>query len=117
MRLTTLSLVASALMIAAPAFAQTSTTNPSNQSSQQMKSQHTGAQAEAQLRQTLEKAGFKNIRIRPEAYVVHAQAADGSHVTMMISPDEVEGVVERSGTSNSPDSSQSGTGTTNKSRQ
>lgn len=117
MRLTALSLVASVLMIAAPAFAQNSTTTTNNQSSQQMKSQHNGAQAEAQLRQTLEKAGFKNIRIRPEAYVVHAQASDGSHVTMMISPDEVEGVVERSGSSKAPQSSQSGSGTMNKSQQ
>jgi hypothetical protein len=41
------------------------------------------------IRQMFEQSGFKDIRVVPEAFVVHAQAPDGSHVVMLLSPTEV----------------------------
>jgi hypothetical protein len=56
----------------------------------------------------------RNVEIRivvPEAYVIHAQAPDGSKIVMEISPDQMQAVIERTGSSSRPSSS-----TTRKSR-
>jgi hypothetical protein len=45
------------------------------------------------IRQSLEQSGFKDIRVVPESFVVHAQAPDGSRNVMLLSPEEVSGVV------------------------
>jgi hypothetical protein len=41
---------------------------------------------EAQLRASLEKAGFKDVKIVDSAYVVNAQTADGGRATMYVDP-------------------------------
>lgn len=63
---------------------------------------------EQQLRQSLEKSGFKDIHIRPAAFLVHAQSSDGSHMVMMISPDEVQEVIQSGSTA--PNHSNGATG-------
>ena len=55
-----------------------------------------------------------NVEIRivvPEAYVIHAQTPDGSKIVMEISPDQIQAVIERTGSSSQPSGS-----TTRKSR-
>src|ERR1700719_225150 len=56
----------------------------------------------------------RNVEIRivvPEAYVIHAQTPDGSKIVMEISPDQIQAVIERTGSSSQPSGS-----TTRKSR-
>ena len=45
------------------------------------------------IRQALEQHGFKNIVVLPEAYVIRAQAPDGSRIAMLLTPDQVTEVV------------------------
>ena len=65
----------------------------------------TGLQAQQAMRQQLEKNGYTDVRIVPEAFVVHAKDPQGNPIAMMITPDQVTGVVEESGTSSQPDAS------------
>jgi hypothetical protein len=64
------------------------------------------------VRQSLEQSGFKDIHVTPESFVVRAQAPDGSHLVIMLSPDEVTGVVEETGTSTQPQASSRATPST-----
>ena len=41
----------------------------------------------------------------PEAYIIHAQAPDGSKIVMEVSPDQVQAVIERTGSSSPPSDS------------
>jgi hypothetical protein len=41
----------------------------------------------------------------PEAYVIHAQAPDGSKIVMEVSPDQMQAVIERTGSSSPPSDS------------
>jgi hypothetical protein len=47
------------------------------------------AMSQAQLRSSLEKAGYKNIRVVDAAYVVEAQGPSGEQVVMYINPPDV----------------------------
>jgi hypothetical protein len=51
------------------------------------------------IRQSLMQSGFRDVRVTPEAFVIHAQAPDGSHVVMLLRPDVVTGVIEQTGNS------------------
>ena len=51
------------------------------------------------IRQSLLQSGFRDVSVMPEAFVIHAMAPDGSHVVMLLRPDELTGVVE-TGSSN-----------------
>ena len=53
----------------------------------------------AKIRQSLTQSGFRDVTVTPEAFVIHAMAPDGSHVVMLLRPDEVTGVVEQTGSS------------------
>ena len=41
----------------------------------------------------------------PEAYVIHARAPDGSKIVMEVSPDQMQAVIERTGSSSPPSDS------------
>lgn len=60
------------------------------------------ADTRQKIAQSLEQSGFKDIRVTPEAFVIHAQAPDGSRVVMLLRPDQVTGVVEQTGSSSEP---------------
>jgi hypothetical protein len=51
------------------------------------------------IRQSLENNGFKNVKVMPEAFLVRAQAPDGSRIVMEISPDQATGVIMNTGSS------------------
>ncbi len=51
------------------------------------------------IRQSLLQSGFRDVNVTPEAFVIHAMAPDGSHIVMLLRPDELTGVIE-SGSSN-----------------
>lgn len=64
--------------------------------------------SQEQIRKSLEKAGFTNVRILDSAYLVQAQGANGEMVTMMI--DTAGGVGAMSGSSGSGTTSGTGPG-------
>ena len=140
MRIAGPSLALSLVLLAAPAFAQSSDSGsqqsrsdmqqsrdsasqdryeitPSQQGSRSGSTYRQSGQAEqgaggsntvsvdtrAQIKDSLEKSGFKNITVLPQAYLIRAQAPDGSRVVMQVSPEGLYGVVtsrsdeERSG--------------------
>jgi hypothetical protein len=102
----------SAVLLAAPAFAA----QPGGQAAQGSggqqqaqagapgaKSGASGAQqdwqamSQAQLRGSLEKAGYKNIRIVDAAYVVQAVGPTGDQVVMYINPPDVAATASNAG--------------------
>ena len=110
MRVPAFPIIASVILLAAPAFAQTSTgpsRKPAGTSTTTKTSNGSTLTPDTQqkIRQSLEQSGFKDVRVVPESFVIHAQAPDGSHIAMMISPDAVTGVVEETGSSTQPQGS------------
>jgi hypothetical protein len=116
MRVPAFPIIASVILLAAPAFAQTSM--PSTQSAKSPPTANTKngsavtVDTQQKVRQSLEQSGFKDIHVTPESFVVRAQAPDGSHLVIMLSPDEVTGVVEETGTSTQPQASSRATPST-----
>src|SRR5712672_1224420 len=104
MRFLALPLVAS-LALAVPAVAQTtgatgsSQRNDASAASNQPKDTAVTLDTQQKLKQSLEQNGFKNVLVVPEAYIIHAQAPDGSKIVMEVSPDQMRAVIERTGSS------------------
>jgi hypothetical protein len=74
--------------------------NAGNQSaSGQSSSGSITSDTQQKIRQSLEQSGFKNVQVLPEAFVIRAQAPDGSRVAMLLSPDRVAEVVMGNSTS------------------
>ena len=46
------------------------------------------------IRQSLEQNGFRNVQVTPEAFVIRAQAPDGSRVLMEVTPDQFAEAVQ-----------------------
>ncbi len=105
MRVPALPLFAALALLALPAFAQTPATSGRSAagdaaaSSQQPPDTAVTLDTQQKLKQSLEQNGFKNVVVVPEAFVIHAQAPDGSHIAMEVSPDQMRAVIERSGSS------------------
>ncbi len=62
------------------------------------------------IRQSLEQNGFKNVQVMPEAFVIRAQAPDGSHLVMEVTPDQVAGIVAAPATSSGSSSNEPSSG-------
>jgi hypothetical protein len=113
MRVPAFPIVASLVLLAAPAFAQSSTTTgaasePSSAPGYSNSWHHgtsVSTDTKEKLRQSLENSGFKNVTVTPEAFVIRAQAPDGSRVVMLLRPDEMTGVIEQTGSSTAPGTS------------
>ena len=110
MRVPAFATIASFVLLAAPAFAQTSTMTggqPSDTSTSSHVPPDTAVTLDTQqkLKQSLEQSGFKKVVVVPEAYLIHAQAPDGSKIVMEVSPDQMQAVIERSGSSSPPSDS------------
>lgn len=107
MRVPAFPIIASVVLLAAPALAQTSTIPSAQPAASSAASKTTSRptvtpDTQQKIRQSLEQSGFKDVRVVPESFVIHAQAPDGSRIAMMISPDGVTEVVEETGTSTPP---------------
>lgn len=97
--------LASALLLmgGSAAWAQNSSSNPGNQNNvtpgvqsawgQSSPGANISADTQQKIRQSLEQSGFKDIRVVPESFVVRAQAPDGSHIVMLLSPDQLTEMV------------------------
>jgi hypothetical protein len=106
----TLLLGAAMLVIVAPsAFAQ-SQTPPSNQTSAQATpNQGHNLLAAQKIKQDLQSAGFKDVKVVAESFVVQAKSKDGDPVLMTIGPHGMS-LFETENLSNSDSSSGSTTG-------
>jgi hypothetical protein len=110
MRVPALPTIASFVLLAAPALAQTSniTGGPLGDTSTSSRVPPDTAvtlDTQQKLKQSLEQNGFKKVIVVPEAYVIHAQAPDGSKIVMEVSPDQMQAVIERTGSSSPPSES------------
>ena len=114
MRVPAFATIASFVLLAAPALAQTSNTTgnmtggqPGDTSTSSHVPPDTAVTLDTQqkLKQSLEQSGFKKVVVLPEAYVIHAQAPDGSKIVMEVSPDQMQAIIERSGSSSPPSDS------------
>ena len=99
MRVSTLA-VGILLVCAGPSFAQN---NPQNNSqnkgaqAQQQPTQGKGSQnqnIQQQVRNNLQSAGFTDIKIMPESFLVRAKDKSGNLVMMVINPDSITAVTE-----------------------
>src|SRR5882672_3575096 len=102
MRVPSFPMIASFVLLAAPAVAQTSgmtggQLSDSTSSSQLPPDTAVTVDTQQKLKQSLEQNGFKNVVVVPEAYAIHAQAPDGSRIVMEVSPDQMRAVIERTG--------------------
>lgn len=70
------------------------------------------AMSQVQLRGSLEKAGYKNIRIVDAAYVVQAVGPTGDQVVMYINPPDVAATASNAGAGATADQGASGPSTT-----
>jgi hypothetical protein len=109
-------MIAAAALFATPALAQgTGSSSSSNAQAGHPGTTPNGAKITAEtqqkLRQSLDQSGFTNIQIVAESFLVRAQAPDGSHVLMTVSPDEVAGIVTPTGSAQSGSSTGTGAGT------
>lgn len=66
----------------------------------------------ANLRNALEKAGYKDIRVAPTSFMVHARDTDGNPVVMSISPDSFTEVTDLNGNNTSSTTGAVGNGST-----
>jgi PRC-barrel domain protein len=66
----------------------------------------------ANLRSALEKAGYKDIRVAPTSFMIHAKDSDGNPVVMAISPDSFTEVAEINDQSNAPRTATAGNAAT-----
>jgi hypothetical protein len=110
MRVSAFATIASFVLLAAPALAQTSNMTggqPSDTSASSHVPPDTAVTLDTQqrLKQSLEQSGFKKVVVVPEAYLIHAQAPDGSKIVMEVSPDQMQAIIERSGSSSPPSDS------------
>ena len=110
MRVPSFPMIASFVLFAAPAFAQTTSMTGgqlsySPTSSRLPPDTVVTLDTQQKLKQSIEQNGFKNVIVVPEAYVIHAQAPDGSKIVMEVSPDQVQAVIERTGSSSPPSDS------------
>ena len=82
-------LLASALLLALanPVAAQTmSTSNPSTSNSQQNTNSDRNLAAAQKIKQDLQTAGFTDVKVVAESFVVQAKSKDGDPVVMTIGP-------------------------------
>jgi hypothetical protein len=70
---------------------------------------------QAQVKNNLAQAGFSDIRIMPESFLVRAKDRDGNPVMMVINPDSVTALTAASGSEENPNSAAQEGQTTSKS--
>jgi hypothetical protein len=107
---------AAMLLMAAPAVAQTSTSNqPSSspQTTQQNATSNQNLAAAQKIKQDLQGAGFSDVKVVAESFVVQAKTKDGNPVVMTIGPHgmSVFEAMNSSNSGNTTGSSTSGSGT------
>jgi hypothetical protein len=107
-----------AIALATPAFAATTTNNngsssatPGASSNQSQGGEQATAPAIAQkLHNGLAQAGFTDIHVMPQSFLVRAKDQDGNPVMMIINPDSMTAVTALGSSGNNTNGSLSGSG-------
>ena len=73
-----------------------------------------GMQISKTLKKDLDNAGFTDIKIMPESFLVHAKDSQGNPVIMMINPNSITALTEETSSTNSASNVNHGANTTNK---
>ncbi len=103
--------------LAATAFAQTSNTSPG--AGGQGNTPQSGPAVQHQVQQDLQQAGFTDIQIMPQSFLVRAKDKHGNPVMMVINPDSITAVTKMqdsgqgsgtTGSANGSSGTSSGTG-------
>jgi len=81
---------AALMVLSQAAMAQTANTAQNGNANQPPANQH----MRADIRNMLEKAGYKDIRVAPTSFVIHARDNDGNPVVMSVSPDSLTEMTE-----------------------
>jgi hypothetical protein len=93
---------ATGLLASAAAFAQNEQTNAGTESQKSQAEASTPASREsvkAQIKSNLEQAGFTDIKLMPDSFLVRAKDKSGNPIAMIINPDSITEVVAEGGTS------------------
>jgi hypothetical protein len=102
------------LAFALPAVAAPSTPSPSGTQSGPTTSQQNAQQGaktiSARLRQSLTQAGFTDVHVMPESFLVRAKDKDGNPVMMVVNPDSVTSVTAVGRPNGAPNPSATGSG-------
>ncbi len=108
-----------AASIATPALAQSATTSASQPSSQPSSNSKQNLAAAQQIQQDLKNAGFTDVKVVAESFVVQAKSKDGNPVVMTIGPHgmSVFEAMNANTTGSSSSSSSQGTTGSNSSHQ
>jgi hypothetical protein len=118
MHISSISLIASLVLLAVPASAQNSNMSTPARSSDPSTSTTSASQlppdtlvtldTQQKLKQSLEQSGFQKVLVTPSSYVIRAKAPDGSHIVMLVSPDQLHAIIEPAwGSSSAPGGSPS----------
>ena len=107
-----------AIALAMPAVAQTNAASQNSGpattgsiASQSDNTQNPSIPMRQQVQQNLSKAGFTDIKVMPESFLVRAKDPNGNPVMMVINPDSVTAVTY--GTNNGSNNTTNSTGTPN----
>jgi len=108
-------LASAALLVLAPAAMAQGPNSASQPNATQTTSNSTAEpqHLRSNLRNALEKAGYKDIRVAPTSFMVHAKDSDGNPVVMAISPDSFTEVTDMTNGSNNNVSTSATTGAVN----
>jgi hypothetical protein len=115
MRISAIPLVISLALLAGPALADSSSPATSQAAASNLPPDTmVTLDTQQKLKQSLEQNGFENVMVTPSSYVVHAQAPDGSHIVMLVSPDQLHAIIEpATGSSSAPGGSPNAASGTN----
>jgi hypothetical protein len=97
MRKSLVAAIAAASLLSVPAFAQTNAATPSTPAPATRSGSPSTAstmQAREKIMHDLQQDGFKNIRVAPESFLIHAENKQGEPVVMIINPDSVFSMTE-----------------------
>jgi hypothetical protein len=81
---------AACLALSSATMAQTTNNSQNDNANQTTANQH----MRANLKNMLDKAGYKDIRVAPTSFVIHARDSDGNPVVMSVSPDSFTEVTD-----------------------
>lgn len=80
---------ATALVLSGAAYAQTPAQTPAPTQAPAASAGAPHTTLRQQMRSDLEKAGFSDVHVMPESFLVHAKDSSGNPVSMFVSPDSV----------------------------
>lgn len=103
-----------ALVISQAAMAQAPNNSPNNSTNDTANQSGSGQHLRSNLKNMLEKSGYKDIRIAPTGFLVRAKDTDGNAVVMSVSPNSFTEVTDLNGMDRSTTGSATNPGSSEK---